>query len=68
MLYDFIGCFIGIWAAFAFPSQTAFQYVPLMQMNDSNFSRFAPIRLFTIMFLHLRSHRCYGDTLAFTVT
>ena len=32
MVHVFIGCFIGIWAVFAFPSQTAFQYVPLMQM------------------------------------
>ena len=33
MVYVFIGCFIGIWAVFAFPSQTVFQHVPLMQMT-----------------------------------
>ena len=47
MLYVFISFFIGIWAVFAFPSHTAFQYVPLMQMiwqlREIRFARFARI-------------------------
>ena len=33
MVYVFIDCFVGIWEVSAFPSQTAFQYVPLMQIR-----------------------------------
>ena len=37
--YVFIDCFIGIWTRFAFPSQTAFQYVRQLQMHLSRFGR-----------------------------
>ena len=41
MVCVFVDCFIGIWTVFAFPSQTAFQYVRQVEMH---FSRFARVR------------------------
>ena len=52
MVHVFIGCFIGIWEVSTFPSQTAFQYVMLMQIRwrqrEIQLALFARIRLFTV--------------------
>ena len=52
MVYVFIGCFFGIWAAFAFSSQTAFQHVPLLQLRwhprEIHFALLARIRPFNV--------------------
>ena len=59
MVYVFIGCLIAIWEVSAFPSQTPFQYVPLMQIRwrqrEIQFARLARIRLFTVFVYNRKS-------------
>ena len=52
MVYVIIDRFTWIWTMFAFLSQAAFQYVPLMQIrwrqSEIQFSRLAQIKRFTV--------------------